>query len=388
MHKLAVITSTRAEYGLLSPLIKQMNRYNDIDVRVVATGMHLSSSFGNTIDEIEQDGITVDEKIEILFDGDTSDAMSKTMGIAFIEFANYFKRKEPNAILVLGDRYEIFAVCMCAMIYRIPIIHLCGGEVTEGAIDDVIRHSITKMSSLHFTIAEEYRKRVIQMGENPKNVYNFGSLGNENIVNLKLLNKTELETAIAFDLSKPYSVVTFHPETLNRQSCSEQFAILQEALLRFDNMNYIITKSNADTGGREINRLIDAFASENTKRVYACESLGKIKYLSAVKYCEMVIGNSSSGIVEVPTFRIPTINIGNRQKGRIEAESVISCNVCEREIYNAMMKAMSTDFRKKIQKTALPFYKENTSNNISKVIHDYLLNGKLSSSKKFFDINF
>ena len=388
MRSIAIITSTRAEYGLLRPLIRQLMKSGDLDIRVVVTGMHLSGSFGNTISEIKADQMPIDECIEILLDGGTPNAVSKTMAIALMEFSNYFHRKRPDAVLVLGDRYEILAVCISAVNERIPVIHLCGGEVTEGAVDDAIRHSITKMSSLHFTITEEYRKRVIQLGENPHVVYNFGSLGNENIHNLTLLSKSQLEESIQFSLKKPYSVVTFHPATRNDQSSKEQFTILQHALIRFENMNYIITKANADAGGKQVNRMIDLFAGQNPERVYACESLGMVKYLSAVKYSEMVIGNSSSGIVEVPAFHIPTINIGNRQKGRIEAESVITCEVDEIEIYQSMKKAMKKDFKMKIQKMDNPYYKKKTSVYMANVIQDFLQKDTLCIEKKFFDVEF
>ncbi len=388
MRCIVIVTSTRADYGLLSPVIKQLLKYGDIRIRIVVTGMHLSGNFGNTIEEIENDGVSIDECIEILFEGDGPNSVSKTMGMALIEFSNYFNRKRADAVLVLGDRYEILAVCISAMNYRIPIIHLCGGEVTEGAIDDAIRHMITKMSCLHFTITEDYRKRVIQLGESPKRVYNFGSLGNENILKMPLLSKKELEESIHFNLETPYAVVTYHPETLNSRSCEEQFDILQKALVRFENLNYIITKANADAGGKKINEMIDLFALQNPDRVYACDSLGIKRYLSAVKYSEMVIGNSSSGIVEVPAFHIPTINIGNRQKGRIEADSVITCRVDEEEIYSSMMKSLTEEFRKKMDQMKNPYYKENTSENIARVIHDYMQNEKLNIKKKFFDIIF
>ena len=385
MRSIAIITSTRAEYGLLKPLMEQLHQDKEIELRIVVTGMHLSHAFGNTIDEIHADGFLIDECIEILFDGDTPSAISKTMGMAIFEFANYFNRKKPDAVLVLGDRYEIFAVCMSAMNFKIPIIHLCGAE---GAMDDAIRHAITKMSFLHFTIADEYKKRVIQLGENPDRVYNFGSLGNENIARIQLLSKAELERAIHFPLEHPYSVVTFHPATRSEQLCEEQFEILQNALVRLANMNYIITKANADAGGKHINRRIDMFASQYPDRIYACESLGMIKYLSAIKYSEMVIGNSSSGIVEAPAFGVPTINIGNRQKGRIEADSVITCSVNEEEILDSMMKATKEAFRSKIRTMKNPYYKEDTSKNMAAVIHDYLCNDKMKIEKEFYDVKF
>ncbi len=386
MGSIAIVTSTRADYGLLSPVIKQLLKHDDIETRVVVTGMHLSSNFGSTVEEIKDDNVPIDECIEILFEGDNPGSVSKSMAMALVEFSNYFNRRRPDALLVLGDRYEILAVCISAMNHRIPIIHLCGGEVTEGAIDDAIRHAITKMSCLHFTIAEEYRRRVIQLGEDPQRVYNFGSLGNENILKMPLLNKKELEESIHFSLEAPYAVVTFHPATLNEQLCEEQFTIVQNALIRFNNLNYIITKANADAGGKKINEMIDLFAAQNPDRIYACDSLGARRYLSAVKYSEMVIGNSSSGIVEVPAFHIPTINIGNRQKGRIEADSVITCKVDTDEIYAAMMRAATEDFKEKIQQMENPYFKENTSENIANVVHEYIVNGKLQLEKKFFDV--
>ncbi len=311
--KIIVVTATRAEYGLLKPIIKKLKQSEYFQVEPAATGMHLSSEFGSTYREIEEDGIQIDNNIEILLSSDTPVAMSKTMGLALISFSEYFDKSKPDAIMVLGDRYETLAVCCAAMNGRILIFHLHGGETTEGAIDEAIRHAITKMSFLHFTSTETYRKRVIQMGEDPDRVFNVEAVGVENVLHEELLSKNELEKLLQLNLSRSYAVVTFHPVTLENDSVEAQLLDEHSEYL------YICTKANADAGGRKINQMLDDYAAQR-ENIAVYESLGMKRYLSAVKYAAMVIGNSSSGIIEVPSFRIPTINIGDRQKGRIQAD--------------------------------------------------------------------
>jgi len=380
-----VLTATRAEYGLLKPIIAKLTTIEEFDVRIVATGAHLSSEFGSTYKEIENDGFGIDEKIEILLSSDTPSSISKSMGIAMISFADYFKKLNPHLLIVLGDRYETLAVAMTAMNQRIPIAHLYGGDTTEGAIDESIRHAITKLSYLHFTSTEYYRRRVIQLGEHPDRVHNVGSIGIENILNEKLLSKEELENELELDLSKPYAMVTFHPVTLEKNSSKKQVESLLEACKAYKNIQFIFTKANADSEGRIINQTIDEYAMKND-HIAAFTSLGMIKYLSALKYCSMVIGNSSSGLLEAPSFGIPAINIGDRQKGRIQADNVINCEPIREEIKRAIEKAFSESFARKSKETLNPYYSKGTSAQVISVIKEYLLNDKIDLKKKFYDI--
>lgn len=382
--KISILTATRAEYGLLKPIISKLNKVKEFEVKIVVTGMHLSPEFGLTYQEIEEDGFEIDQKIEILLSADTPSSISKSMGLAMISFADYFDKVNPDLLIVLGDRYETFAVVTVAMNQRIPIAHIHGGEITEGAIDDAIRHSITKLSYIHFTSTEEYRKRVIQLGENPNNVYNVGAIGNENIMNEKLLSKEELEAVLGFSLSKPYIVVTFHPVTLENSS-EEQIKSLLEVCKEYSHINFIITKANADTDGRIINKYIDIYSRENNN-IFSFASLGMIKYLSALKYALLVMGNSSSGLIEAPSFGIPTINIGNRQKGRIQAKSIINCDSTRESIKNALNIALDDNFLSKARKTINPYQNANTSDKIVEIIKKYTINKKININKKFYDI--
>lgn len=382
---ISVLTATRAEYGLLKPIIKKLKKIDKFDVRIAATGMHLSQEFGMTYKEIEADGNIIDEKIEILLSSDSETAISKSMGLAMLSFADYFERLKPDMLIVLGDRYEVMAVCCAASNMRIPIAHLCGGETTEGAVDECFRHSITKMSYLHFTGTEEYRRRVIQLGEDPNRVFNFGSLGVEIIQETKLLTKEELEASIQFKLDRPFGVVTFHPVTLEEGQVEQQCKALLEVCAKQKDMKFIFTKANADAGGRIINRLLEEYVEVYDNGVLF-SSLGMLRYLSTVSYSEMVIGNSSSGIAEVPAFKIPTINIGDRQKGRIQAASVITCEPTKFEIENAFEKARNKEFRASLKNMENPYGNGQASENIVKVIETFLKNKNINLKKKFYDI--
>lgn len=388
MKRICILTATRAEYGLLKNLILKLSGETKFEVDVVATGAHLAPEYGLTFKEIEQDGIRIDRKIPILLSSDLPASMSKTMGLALIAFSDYFEEKKPDMLIVLGDRYETLAVCIAAMNQRIPIAHLHGGEKTEGAIDEAIRHAITKLSYLHFTSTEEYRKRVIQLGEQPDRVFCVGAMGVENILNQPFMTKEELETSIGFELGESFAIVTYHPVTLETEAAAGQVQELLTALLRFENMKYIITKANADAGGREINRLLDRFAEENKERVFVIESLGMKRYLSALKWCRMVIGNSSSGIVEAPSFHIPTVNIGDRQKGRLQTESVINCATDAASIEEAMHKAMGSRMREIAAKAINPYGQGNTSEQVVSVIKKTLLKEGIQLKKSFFDVDF
>ncbi|MDK2978410.1 MAG: hypothetical protein PWP52_1124 [Bacteroidales bacterium] len=384
MKKICILTATRAEYGLLKRLIRQLKGEETFDVRIAVTGAHLSPEFGLTYKEIEEDGFVIDEKIEMLLSSDSPAAISKSMGLAMIGFADYFERTKPDLLLVLGDRYETLAVCCAALNQRIPIVHLHGGEATEGSIDEAIRHAITKMSYLHFTSTEDYRRRVIQLGEEPSSVFNVGSLGVENVLHEDLLKKAELEKSIDWELKKPYAVVTFHPVTLENKTSAEQIEELLCAIALNKQYQFIITKANADSDGRVINTLIDKFAKEN-KHVKSFFSLGLKRYLSAVKYASFVIGNSSSGVIEVPSFGIPSINIGDRQKGRIQAKSVLNCIADCNAINQMINRALSSEFQESIDGTN-PYYKENTSSEIVKVLKSFVISEKIDLKKAFYDL--
>lgn len=385
--KIVVLTATRAEYGLLSPIIKKLNQEDNLDVHVVATGAHLSPEFGLTYREIEQDGVRIDKKIDILLSSDTAASVSKTMGLATISFADYFEETKPDALLVLGDRYETLAVCCAAMVFCIPIFHLYGGDTTEGAIDEAIRHSITKMSYLHFTSTETYRKRVIQLGEMPERVYNVGAIGIENARTIPLLTKEELEESLAFSLAKPYVLVTFHPVTLEAGGIEAQCMELIKVMEDRADYNFIITKANADSEGCTINQIFEEYAHNHTDRIAIYDSLGMRRYLSTVKYTTVVMGNSSSGIVEVPSFGVPTINIGNRQRGRLSAKSVIHCSPDHVSIENALKLAESEEFRKEIASVKNPYEKSGTSSKIVSTILE-TLKGHIDLKKKFYDLEY
>ena len=379
-----MLTAARAEYGLLKPIIKKLQLVQEFDVHVAVTGAHLSPEFGLTYKEIEEDGIAIDEKIEILLSADTPSAVSKSMGLAMIGFADYFERLEPDLLIVLGDRYETLAVAAVAMNQRIPIAHLYGGESTEGAIDESIRHAITKLSYLHFTSIEEYRKRVIQLGEGPERVFRVGAMGVENILNEVLMSKSELEESINYKLDRPYAIVTFHPVTLEGIGYKEQVKALLSVCETHKDMKFIFTKANADARGRKINQMIDDFAERNDHAI-AFDSLGTIRYLSAMKYCNMVIGNSSSGLVEAPSFGIPAINIGDRQKGRLQADSVINCEPDKEDIERALKLASGYEFREKARNTINPYGDGNTSVKIVETIKNFILSDKINLKKKFYD---
>ena len=325
MKKVCIVTGTRAEYGLLKPVIDKVYHSDLLELQLVVTGMHLSTEFGLTYKEIEEDGYPITSKVEMLLGSDTPVGITKSMGVAMIGFADCFDRNKPDIVVILGDRYEMLAAASAAMIARIPIAHIHGGELTEGAIDEAIRHSITKMSHIHFTAVEEYRKRVIQLGEAPSTVYNLGALGVENAKKVNLLSKEELENMIGFQFYFPTIMVTYHPVTLESASAQKQFEEILDVIDRHKEISVIFTKANADTDGRIINEMIDEYVNLNKDRCRGYTSLGQKKYLSVLQFCDAVVGNSSSGIIEVPSFKIPTVNIGDRQRGRVRAESVIDC---------------------------------------------------------------
>lgn len=386
MKRIGIMTGTRAEYGLLKSLMQEINKDNDLELYLIVSGMHLSPEFGMTYKEIEEDGFQINAKVEMLLSSDSPAGISKSIGLGVIGFADEFQRADLDMLILLGDRYEALSAAICALVMRIPIAHLHGGELTEGAIDEGIRHSITKMSYLHFTSTEQYRNRVIQLGENPERVFYVGALGVENIKKINLMTKEELEGSIHFEIDENTVIVTYHPVTLENNTVEEQFLNLLEVLDRNPKIRMIFTKANADTNGRIVNELIDKYAAQNSERACAFVSLGQKRYLSALKYCRIVIGNSSSGIIEAPSFGKPIINIGDRQKGRICADSVINCGYTQQEIQQAMETALTKEFENKASNCRNPYEKENTAANIISVIKDYLLNDKIKLKKGFYDI--
>lgn len=386
MKRICIVTATRAEYGLLKPVIDKIYQSKIVELKLVVTGMHLSPEFGLTYKEIEEDGYPIDQKIEMLLSSDTPTGITKSMGVALMGFADYFSVSRPDIVVILGDRYEMLMVAVAAMIARIPIAHLHGGEKTEGAADEAIRHSITKMSQLHFTATEEYRRRVIQLGEQPERVYNVGALGVENARKVRLFDKDELEHQIGFHFTKPTIMVTYHPVTLEMLTAREQFADILSVIDNHKEISVIFTKANADTDGRIINQMIDKYVKRNSDRCVCYTSLGQRKYLSALQYVDAVLGNSSSGLIEVPSFHIPTINIGDRQRGRVCARSVIHCSNAVQEIERALQKALSEKFRRNLAMMQNPYEKEGTSDKIVEIISNVLDNG-IEMKKTFYDIN-
>lgn len=387
MKKICVVTGARAEYGLLNPLINKMNKDDEIKLSIVVTGSHLSPEYGLTYKTIIADGFSIAKKIDILMSSDSKSAVCKSMGLAMIGFGEYFEENNFDLLVVLGDRYEIFAAASAASVIGIPIAHLHGGEITEGAYDEYFRHCITKMSYLHFTSSNEHRNRVIQLGESPDRVFNVGAIGIENIMQMKLLSKKELEDSLDFKLDVPYGLVTYHPVTIGDACCADEIMELLSALEDVQSMKFIITKANADHGGRIINQIIDSFVLNHQERFVAYTSLGQLRYLSAMKYANVVIGNSSSGIIEAPSFNKPVVDIGNRQKGRVASKLVFNCETNRQSILDGINYVLSDDFISKNKNSKNPYGDGEVSNKILSVIKDYLNTPILRASKSFYDIN-
>jgi GDP/UDP-N,N'-diacetylbacillosamine 2-epimerase (hydrolysing) len=385
LKKVFVVTGTRAEYGLLRWVIDGIAKSNLLELQLCVTGMHLSPEFGLTFREIEADGYQIDSKVEMLLSADTPSAITKSMGLGLIGFAGELNRLKPDLTLILGDRFEIMCAATASTIARIPIAHLHGGEATEGCIDEAIRHSITKMSHLHFVAAEEYRKRVIQLGENPNRVFCVGGIGVDNILKLDLLSKQKLEHALDFELGYKSMLVTFHPVTLECNTSGEQMRELLNSLSELKDYKIIFTMPNADTDGREIHQLIEKFCLDNNN-CRAFTSLGQLRYLSCLKYVEVVVGNSSSGLLEVPSFGIPTVNIGDRQKGRLKADSIIDCDPKKDCISRAIERATSTDFKSFCKLVKNPYGNGGASKIIIKKIENTNLQNILE--KNFYDIKY
>tara|TARA_B100000963_G_scaffold349859_1_gene359382 strand:- start:1527 stop:2690 length:1164 start_codon:yes stop_codon:yes gene_type:complete len=383
-RKICVITGTRAEYGLLYWLLKEIDSSEELELQLIATGMHLSPEFGLTYKEIEKD-FSIDKKIEMQLSSDLDVDISKSMGYAQASFTEAFNELKPDIIVVLGDRYEIFSAVVSAMMLRIPIAHIHGGESTLGVIDEAIRHSITKMSHIHFTANDEYKNRIIQLGEQPDRVFNVGGLGIENISRLDLLDRKAFEESINFKLNKKNILVTFHPVTLENNTAKLHFKELLDAIDELADTNIIITKANSDSGGRLINSMIDDYVDRNCLKSVGFTSLGQLRYLSAMNHVDAVVGNSSSGIIETPSFKIGTINIGDRQKGRIKADSIIDCSPNKKSIRKAFKILYSEEFQSKLKNTESPYGSGSASNEILKVLKTVELNNIIK--KSFHNIN-
>jgi len=385
-RKVCIVTGTRAEYGLLYRLIKKIQSDDTLRLQLVATGMHLSPEFGLTVREIEKDGFPVSERLEMLLSSDTETAISTSMGLGMIEFAKTYEKLTPDLIIVLGDRFEIFAAVAASVPFRIPVAHLHGGEITRGAFDDVLRHCITKMSHIHFTSTEEYRERVIQLGEHPSRVFNVGAIGLDNIRHLNLLRNKELEKKLKFKFNKHNLLVTFHPVTLEKNTSKIQFSNLLHVLETLQETNVIFTKANADTNGRIINAMIDNYVLKNPYKAKAFTSMGQKLYLSTMHFVDAVVGNSSSGIFEAPSFKVGTINIGDRQQGRIKAHSVIDCEPTKNGIRDAFKMLYSNDFQKRLKIVRNPYGDGNTADKIITILKKTHL--KSIVIKSFYDCTY
>jgi GDP/UDP-N,N'-diacetylbacillosamine 2-epimerase (hydrolysing) len=354
-----------------------------LELQVIATGMHLSPEFGLTYREIEKDGFFIDRKVEMLLSSDTPTGLSKSMGLGMIGFGEALQQLQPDLMLVLGDRFEIFSAVAAAMVARIPLAHLHGGETTEGAFDEAIRHSITKMAHLHFVAAEEYRDRVIQLGEDPDRVFLVGGLGVDGIKKMPLLDRSALEAALGFHLGTRNLLVTFHPVTLEKGTSRHQMLELLAALDALENTRLIFTMPNADTDGRVLIDLVNEFVADHDNAV-AFTSLGQLRYLSCLPHMDGVVGNSSSGLSEVPSFGKGTINIGDRQKGRLRAGSVIDCDPDRHAIAGALQQLYSPEFQQQLKTVRNPYGDGGASEKIVQILQDYPLEGILK--KSFYDL--
>jgi len=384
-RKICVFTGTRAEYGLLKPLMEEIKKDKDLELQIIASGMHLSPEFGQTYKEIEKDGFKIDEKVEMLLSSDTDVGVSKSIGLGIIGYTDALLRLKPDIAVVLGDRFEALAFAVASFTLKIPIAHLYGGEITEGALDEGYRHAITKLSYLHFTSTKEYKKRVVQLGESPDRVFNVGALGIDNIKKLNLLSKEEAEKRIGKNFKKRNLLITFHPVTLEYGNSVNQFKELLKALDELEDTLLIFTKANADAEGRQINKLIDEYVSKNSDKSVVFTNMGQLLYLSTMKYVDAVVGNSSSGIIEAPSFKIGTINIGDRQKGRIRAKSIIDCKPEYEDIKIAIKKLYSNEFQENLKKVKNPYGEGNASKKIKEILKFFEIK---NIKKDFYDLKF
>lgn len=386
MKKICVFTGGRAEYGLLKPLLRHLQKSEKIKLQILVSGMHLCQEFGMTIKEITEDGFEISDTVEMVLSSDTPVSICKSIGLGLISYADSLKKLTPDMVITLGDRYENFSFCATAWTMRIPIAHIQGGEVTSGALDDQYRHCITKFARYHFTSTENYRKRVIQLGEDPDYVFNVGALNVESLNDINPISKTELEEIIGIPLNKNTILVTFHPATLD---CTPSEILFQKLLNvisnEFKDLNIIFTKTLADTNGRIINHMIDDYVSRNIKAV-SFASLGHYKYISVLHYIGAVVGNSSSGIIETASIPIATVDIGLREAGRIKPTNVLWSDVDEESISKSIKLALSNDFQNSVKTTLNPYYKRGTSKFICQTLENIALEN--TTMKRFYDVDF
>jgi UDP-hydrolysing UDP-N-acetyl-D-glucosamine 2-epimerase len=379
-RKICIVTGTRAEYGLFYPIMKKIEASDNLELQLIVSTMHLSEAFGSTYKQIEKDGFQIDEKIENLVASDTKSAIAKSTGLATILISDAFNRLQPDVVLLLGDRFETHAAATTAMLMNIPIAHIHGGEITEGAVDEQIRHAITKMSYLHFTSTETYRKRIIQMGEDPSRVFVSGAPGVDNMMHLSFLTKEELENNLNWQFREQSALFTYHPVTLKNSNLEEELHTIFTALKKSD-LNILFTYANADDNGRFINQKIEAFCQTDPVKYKVVKSLGQQRYLSAMQYVDLLIGNTSSGIIEAASFQKPVVNIGERQKGRLQSGNVIDCTL--EELETAITKACSSDFQNHCKSIKNIYGNGHASDKIVNV----LSHQELSVIKKFIDMD-
>ncbi len=385
VRKICVVTGSRAEYGLLYWLMRGIQQRERLQLQLIATGSHLSPEFGLTYKAIEADGFTIDRRVEMLLSSDSAVGIAKSTALGVSGMADAFAELKPDLIVILGDRFEMLGPAIAAAFARIPVAHLHGGEATYGAVDEAIRHAITKLSHLHFTSTEDYRRRVIQLGEAPDRVFNVGAPGIDNIRRLALLSKDELAAQLNFIWRSRNFLVTFHPATLDAGEPGEQFAELLAALDEFPDAGIIVTLPNADADGRALIAMVRDYAGARSDRVIACTSLGQLRYLSVLKHVDVMVGNSSSGIIEAPALHVPVVNIGDRQKGRVRAESAIDCAPRRADIRTAINTALSADFQPR-RYSPNPYGEGGASDAILQILADFNLDGILK--KEFHDLSF
>lgn len=385
MKKLCIITGSRAEWGLFYPLAKEIKKNKSLfTLQIIATGPHLMPDFGSTYREILKDGFKINSKVKMLTKGDTDKAILRAISLGITGISNVLRKLKPDLVFLLGDRFETFSAATACLFLKIPIAHISGGEITEGSLDDFLRHAITKMSYLHFASTDVYRKRIIQMGEEPWRVFKVGALGLDSIKYTKFFNKKTLEKKLRFNFAKRNILVNFNSPTMEKKDIVKKLLMnLLKAVDSLKDIKIIFTKSNPDIYSEIINRVIENYVSRNKHKAIIFDSLGRELYLSSLRFMDLVVGNSSSGIVEVPLFKIATINIGNRQKGRLKALSVIDCDGSEKAIRNAIQKACSKEFRKRLKKVINPYGNGTSAKQIVKIIKDTNFS---IPKKKFFDL--